>query len=198
MLLRVVQFFLLIFLISCSTDENTQLNSTTIEDSYFFQKDTYNMSLYKCEKPQLDVGNLRVSETFQELLYTSTISPSTLDIEGCATEDLIINELTPAIEVSFDQAFLIDISYCKTTKDEFDLNKDFTNFLTISADLDQSPWHGVSNVEDNNFVWINVFDDYEHRENLLLQWSNSNESGIIAKEFQALGKCSVPELYYFP
>ncbi len=198
MLLRVVQFFLLIFLISCSTNENTQLNSTTIEDSYFFQKDTYNMSLYKCEKPQLDVGNLRVSETFQELLYTSTISPSTLDIEGCATEDLIINELTPAIEVSFDQAFLIDISYCKTTKDEFDLNKDFTNFLTISADLDQSPWHGVSNVEDNNFVWINVFDDYEHRENLLLQWSNSNESGIIAKEFKALGKCSVPELYYFP
>ena len=198
MLPRVLQFFLLFLLISCATDENKQVNSTTIEDSYFFQKDTYNLSLYKCEKPQLDIGNLRVSNTFQELLYISTISPSMLDIEGCETEDLIINELTPAIEVRFDQPFLIDISYCISTKDEFDLNKDFTNFLTISANLDQSPWHGVSNIEDNNFVWINVFDDYEHRENLLLQWSNSDDSGIIAKEFKALGKCSVPKIYYFP
>ena len=39
-----------VFLISCSDNEEVQ-NTEIITDSYFFQKKVFNMNLYNCDKP---------------------------------------------------------------------------------------------------------------------------------------------------
>ena len=198
MLIRLMQSFLLIFLISCSSEFENTSNVVKIDDSYFFQKEKYNISFYSCDQPKNELTNKRGTIDNQYFIEISTIVSQKLDIEGCTSNTFTLNELTPQEGNPFGDEFLIDISECKTKEDNLDINVVFNNFLNLTADFPTSVWHGVSDLDNNNFYWVNVFKNNEHRNEVLNAWTSDRNSGLIAKQLKSVGNCSIPKLYYFP
>lgn len=198
MLIRLMQSFLLIFLISCSSEFENTSNVVKIDDSYFFQKEKYNISFYSCDQPKNELANIRGTIDNQYFIEISTIVPQELDIEGCTSNTFTLNELTPQEGNPFEDEFLFDISECKTKEDNLDINVVFNNFLNLTADFSTSVWHGVSDLDNNNFYWVNVFKNNEHRNEVLNAWTSDRNSGLIAKQLKSVGNCSIPKLYYFP
>ena len=198
MLIRLVQSFLLILLISCSSESNNTSNVVKIDDSYFFQKEKYYISLFSCDQPQNQLANLRSTIDNQHFIEISTIDSQRLDIEGCTKDTFALNELTPQEGNPFENEFLIDISECKTNVDTFDINETFADFLNLTSDLSSLVWHGVSDLDNDNFYWVNLFKNNEHRNEVLNTWTSDRNSGRIAKQLKSVGYCSIPKLYYFP
>ena len=109
MLIRLVQSFLLILLISCSSEFNNTSNVVKIDDSYFFQKEKYYISFFSCDQPQNQLANIRSTIDNQHFIEISTIDSQELDIEGCTKDTFALNELTPQEGNPFANEFLIDI-----------------------------------------------------------------------------------------
>ena len=198
MLIRLVQSFLLILLISCSSESNNTSNVVKIDDSYFFQKEKYYISFFSCDQPQNQLANLRSTIDNQHFIEISTIDSQRLDIEGCTKDTFALNELTPQEGNPFENEFLIDISECKTNVDTFDINETFADFLNLTSDLSSLVWHGVSDLDNDNFYWVNLFKNNDHRNEVLNTWTSDRNSGHIAKQLKSVGYCSIPKLYYFP
>ena len=198
MLIRLVQSFLLILLISCSSESNNTSNVVKIDDSYFFQKEKYYISFFSCDQPQNQLANLRSTIDNQHFIEISTIDSQRLDIEGCTKDTFALNELTPQEGNPFENEFLIDISECKTNVDTFDINETFADFLNLTLDLSSLVWHGVSDLDNDNFYWVNLFNNNEHRNEVLNTWTSDRNSGRIAKQLKSVGYCSIPKLFYFP
>ena len=198
MLIRLVQSFLLILLISCSSESNNTSNVVKIDDSYFFQKEKYYISFFSCDQPQNQLANIRSTIDNQHFIEISTIDSQRLDIEGCTKDTFALNELTPQEGNPFENEFLIDISECKTNVDTFDINETFADFLNLTSDLSSLVWHGVSDLDNDNFYWVNLFKNNEHRNEVLNTWTSDRNSGRIAKQLKSVGYCSIPKLYYFP
>ena len=198
MLIRLVQSFLLILLISCSSESNNTSNVVKIDDSYFFQKEKYYISFFSCDQPQNQLANLRSTIDNQHFIEISTIDSQRLDIEGCTKDTFALNELTPQEGNPFKNEFLIDISECKTNVDTFDINETFADFLNLTSDLSSLVWHGVSDLDNDNFYWVNLFKNHDHRNEVLNTWTSDRNSGRIAKQLKSVGYCSIPKLYYFP
>lgn len=198
MLIRLVQSFLLILLISCSSESNNTSNVVKIDDSYFFQKEKYYISFFSCDQPQNQLANLRSTIDNQHFIEISTIDSQRLDIEGCTKDTFALNELTPQEGNPFENEFLIDISECKTNVDTFDINETFADFLNLTSDLSSLVWHGVSDLDNDNFYWVNLFKNNDHRNEVLNTWTSDRNSGRIAKQLKSVGYCSIPKLYYFP
>lgn len=198
MLIRLMQSFLLILLISCSSESNNTSNVVKIDDSYFFQKEKYYISFFSCDQPQNQLANLRSTIDNQHFIEISTIDSQRLDIEGCTKDTFALNELTPQEGNPFENEFLIDISECKTNVDTFDINETFADFLNLTSDLSSLVWHGVSDLDNDNFYWVNLFKNNDHRNEVLNTWTSDRNSGRIAKQLKSVGYCSIPKLYYFP
>ena len=198
MLIRLMQSFLLILLISCGSDFDNTSNVVKIDDSYFFQKERYNISFFSCDQPQNKPANIRSTIDDQHFIEISTIDTQALDIEGCTKDTFALNELTPQEGNPFAKEFLIDISECKSIVEIFDINEVFSDFLNATSDLSTSVWHGVSDLDNGNFYWVNLFKNNEHRNEALNAWTSDRNSGLIAKQLKSVGYCSIPELYYFP
>ena len=198
MLIRLMQSFLLILLISCGSDFDNTSNVVKIDDSYFFQKERYNISFFSCDQPQNKLANIRSTIDNQHFIEISTIDSQALDIEGCTKDTFALNELTPQEGNPFAKEFLIDISECKSIVEIFDINEVFSDFLNATSDLSTSVWHGVSDLDNGNFYWVNLFKNNERRNEVLNAWTSDRNSGLIAKQLKSVGYCSIPELYYFP
>lgn len=198
MLIPLLQSFLLILLISCSSEFDNTSNVVKIDDSYFFQKEKYNISFFSCDQPQNQLANIRSTTDYQHFIEISTIDSQELDIEGCTRDTFALNELTPKEGNPFANEFLIDISECKTNVDIFNINEVFAEFLNLTADLSTLVWHGVSDLDNDNFYWVNLFKNNEHRNEVLNAWTSDRNSGLIAKQLKSVGYCSIPKLYYFP
>ena len=198
MLIRLMQSFLLILLISCSSEFNNTSNVVKIDDSYFFQKEKYNISFFSCDRPQNQLANIRSTIDNQHFIKISTIDFEELDIEECTKDTFALDELTPQEGNPFENEFLIDISECKSNVEIFDINEVFSDFLNLTSELPTSVWHGVSDLDNGNFYWVNLFKNNEHRNEVLNAWTSDRNSGLIAKQLKSVGYCSIPELYYFP
>ena len=198
MLIRLMQSFLLILLISCSSEFNNTSNVVKIDDSYFFQKEKYNISFFSCDRPQNQLANIRSTIDNQHFIKISTIDFEELDIEECTKDTFALDELTPQEGNPFENEFLIDISECKSNVEIFDINEVFSDFLNLTSELPTSVWHGVSELDNENFYWVNVFNNNEHRNEVLNTWTSNRNSGLIAKQLKSVGNCSIPKLYYFP
>ena len=198
MLIPLLQSFLLILLISCSSEFDNTSNVVKIDDSYFFQKEKYNISFFSCDQPQNQLANIRSTTDYQHFIEISTIDSQELDIEGCTRDTFALNELTPKEGNPFANEFLIDISECKTNVDIFNINEVFAEFLNLTADLSTFVWHGVSDLDNDNFYWVNLFKNNEHRNEVLNAWTSDRNSGLIAKQLKSVGYCSIPKLFYFP
>ena len=193
-----MQSFLLILLISCSSEFNNTSNVVKIDDSYFFQKEKYNISFFSCDRPQNQLANIRSTIDNQHFIKISTIDFEELDIEECTKDTFALDELTPQEGNPFENEFLIDISECKSNVEIFDINEVFSDFLNLTSELPTSVWHGVSELDNENFYWVNVFNNNEHRNEVLNTWTSNRNSGLIAKQLKSVGNCSIPKLYYFP
>ena len=198
MLIRLMQSFLLILLISCNSEFDNSSNVVKIDDSYFFQKERYNISFFSCDQTQHQLANIRSTIDNQHFIEISTIDSQALDIEGCTKDTFALNELTPQEGNPFAKEFLIDISECKSIVEIFDINEVFSDFLNATSDLSTSVWHGVSDLDNGDFYWVNLFKNNEHRNEVLNAWTRDRNSGLIAKQLKSVGYCSIPELYYFP
>ena len=53
MLKRIFQLFTIFFIIGCNSSDN-QNTTEIIKDSYFFQKNIFNVNLYTCDRPKDD------------------------------------------------------------------------------------------------------------------------------------------------
>ena len=198
MIIRLMQSFLLILLISCSNESDNTIDIVKIDDSYFFQKETYNVTFLNCDQPKNQIANLKSTIDNQHFIGISAIDFNDLEIDGCSTKNFALNELTPQEGNPFENEFLFDISECTAKVDKLDINVVFSDFLNLTSDLPVSVWHGVSDLNNNNFYWVNLFKNYEHRNNVLSAWTSDINSGLIAKQLKTVGNCSIPRLYYFP
>ena len=58
-------------------------------------------------------------------------------------------------------------------------------------------WTGISNLENNSFLWINIWKSEEYREEFLLEWINSANSGRFAIALRTSAICQNPSTYLF-
>ena len=61
MLKRILQLFTILFIIACNNSAN-QNTTELIKDSYYFQKNIFNVNLYTCDRPKDD---FKISQNMQ-------------------------------------------------------------------------------------------------------------------------------------
>ena len=85
----------IVFLISCSDNEEVQ-NTEIITDSYFFQKKIFNMNLYNCDNSMenLNPSYKKTSDSLNFYKF-SELTGQDNQIDGCTQIYTQINELTP-------------------------------------------------------------------------------------------------------
>lgn len=195
------RFFLkllfIFFLVSCNGNSANQ-RTEVITDSYFFQKNTFNMNLYKCNSPNQNFNSTyKKTSDFSNFYKFSELIEKDEGVDNCVLIYAQINELTPLKEQLLMGDVYMEVSKC-TSKVEEDILIDSLNpYLNYLKENDVQVWTGISNLEKDNFLWINIWESEEYREKFLLKWVNSNNSGKIAKTLMASAVCENPSTYLF-
>ena len=171
----------IVFLISCSDNEEVQ-NTEIITDSYFFQKKVFNMNLYNCTTP-IENADSTYKKTSDSLNFYkfSEITQQDDQIDSCTQTYTQINELTPLKADLLMGVSYMELSNCNSKVEEELLLEDLAPYLEYLKENDVQVWTGISNLENNSFLWINIWQSEEYREEFLLEWINSNNSGMYAK-----------------
>ena len=192
-----LKLFSIFFLISCT--ENNEIQKTeVITDSYFFQKNTFNMYLYKCSSPNQNF-NSTFKKTSDSLNFYkfSELTEQNDQIDGCIQTYAQINELTPLKEELLSGDQYMEISVCKSMVQEDILLQSLAPFMDLLKENNVKVWTGISNIEDNNFYWINIWESENYREQFLAEWLNSVNSGKFAKALSLSAVCQNPSTYLF-
>ena len=187
----------IVFLISCSDNEEVQ-NTEIITDSYFFQKKVFNMNLYNCTTPieNVDSTYKKTSDSLNFYQF-SELTEQDDQIDGCTQTYTQINELTPLKADLLLGVSYMELSNCNSKVDEELLLEDLSPYLEYLKENDEQVWTGISNLENNSFLWINIWQSEEYREEFLLDWINSNNSGKYAKALKSSAFCEKPSIYLF-
>ena len=192
--LKLISIF---FLISCSDNEEVQ-NTEIITDSYFFQKKVFNMNLYNCTTPIENVESTykKTSDSLNFYQF-SELTQQDDQIDGCTQTYTQINELTPLKADLLLGVSYMELSNCNSKVDEELLLEDLAPYLEYLKENDVQVWTGISNLENNSFLWINIWQSEEYREEFLSEWINSNNSGMYAKALESSAFCEKPSIYLF-
>ena len=91
----------------------------------------------------------------------------------------------------------MELSNCNSKVEEELLLEDLAPYLEYLKENDVQVWTGISNLENNSFLWINIWQSEEYREEFLLDWINSNNSGKYAKALKSSAFCEKPSIYLF-
>ena len=187
----------IVFLISCSDNEEVQ-NTEIITDSYFFQKKVFNMNLYNCTTP-IENADSTYKKTSDSLNFYkfSEITQQDDQIDSCTQTYTQINELTPLKADLLIGVSYMELSNCNSKVEEELLLEDLAPYLEYLKENDVQVWTGISNLENNSFLWINIWQSEEYREEFLLEWINSNNSGMYAKALESSAFCEKPSIYLF-
>ena len=187
----------IVFLISCSDNEEVQ-NTEIITDSYFFQKKVFNMNLYNCTTPieNVDSTYKKTSDSLNFYQF-SELTEQGDQIDGCKQTYTQINELTPLKADLLLGASYMELSNCNSKVNEELLLDDLAPYLEYLKENDVQVWTGISNLENNSFLWVNIWQSEEYREEFLLEWINSNNSGMYAKALESSAFCEKPSIYLF-
>ena len=192
-----LKLFSIFFLISCT--ENSEIQKTeVISDSYFFQKNTFNMYLYKCSSP-IQNFNSTFKKTSDSLNFYkfSELTEQNYKIDGCTQTYTQINELTPLKEELLLGDTYMELSNCNSKVDEATLLEALAPYLKYIKENNVQVWTGISNIEDNTFYWINIWESENYREQFLAEWLNSVNSGKFAKALSLSAVCQNPSTYLF-
>ena len=186
-----------LFLISCSDNEEVQ-NTEIITDSYFFQKKTFNFNLYKCNKPYETI-NSSYKKTSDSLNFYkfSELTEQDDQIDGCIQIYTQVNELTPLKEELLLSDTYMELSNCNSKVEEDMLLAALGPYLEYLKDNNVQVWTGISKMEDSNFYWINIWESEIYREQFLAEWLDSANSGKFAKALSSSAVCQNPSTYLF-
>ena len=187
----------IVFLISCSDNEEVQ-NTEIITDSYFFQKKVFNMNLYNCTTPieNVDSTYKKTSDSLNFYKF-SELTEQDNQIASCTQTYTQINELTPLKSDLLLGLSYMELSNCNSKVEEELLLEDLAPYLEYLKENDVQVWTGISNLENNSFLWINIWQSEEYREKFLSEWINSNNSGMYAKALKSSAFCEKPSIYLF-
>ena len=187
----------IVFLISCSDNEEVQ-NTEIITDSYFFQKKVFNMNLYNCTTPieNVDSTYKKTSDSLNFYKF-SELTEQDNQIASCTQTYTQINELTPLKSDLLLGLSYMELSNCNSKVEEELLLEDLAPYLEYLKENDVQVWTGISNLENNSFLWINIWQSEEYREEFLSEWINSNNSGTYAKALKSSAFCEKPSIYLF-
>ena len=197
MLRNFLKLISIVFLISCSDNEEAQ-NTEIITDSYFFQKKVFNMNLYNCTTPIENVDSTyKKTSDYLNFYQFSELTEKDGQIDGCTQTYTQINELTPLKADLLLGVTYMELSNCNSKVDEELLLEDLAPYLEYLKENDVQVWTGISNLENNSFLWINIWQSEEYREEFLSKWINSNNSGMYAKALKFSAFCEKPSIYLF-
>ena len=192
-----LQLCILVFLFGCQ--ENNESNTTEIiTDSYFFQKSSLNVNLYNCNQPQNSLNPTYFnSEDFKAFIKFSEIAEKDTPIENCDQRYFILDELTSANEILLTRNFFMEISSCTSLKDQDDLTDSLNTYLDEVRNRNVEVWSALSPVQNNSFIWVNIWPSESYREEFLKIWLSSSTSGNLALELRKSALCNGPETYAF-
>ena len=185
------------FLVSCT--ENSEIQRTeVITDSYFFQKNIFNMNLYKCNSPNQNFNTTyKKTSDFSNFYKFSELIEKDEEVDNCTQIYAKISELTPLKDQLLMGDVYMEISNCNSKVEEQILLDSLKPYLDYLKENNVQVWTGISSLEKDNFLWINVWESEEYREKFLLEWVNSNNSGKIAKTLMSSAFCENPSTYLF-
>ena len=192
-----LKLFSIFFLISC-TDNIENQRTEVITDSYFFQKNTFNMNLYNCNSPNQNFNTTyKKTSDFSNFYKFSELIEKDEEVDNCIQIYAKISELTPLMEQLLTGDVYMEISNCNSKVEEEILLDSLKPYLDYLKENNVQVWTGISSLEKDNFLWINIWESEEYREKFLLEWVNSNNSGKIAKTLMSSAFCENPNTYLF-
>jgi len=186
------------FLIVGCKDTNQESDTELITDSYFFQKNIFNLNLYKCVTVQPNFNSsYKNSFDMTAFLSMSELKDRDLEIENCNHTYAVINELTPIKEDLLRDDLYLELSNCTSVVTEDELYSSLSIYLAYIKDNGISLWSGVSEFNGNNFIWINIWPNQEYRENFMNNWLNSSKAGEFSQKLSTSAVCSSPYTNFF-
>ncbi len=192
--LKLLSVFLLL---SCSDTTETQ-KTELITDSYFFQKNIFNMNLYNCNTPSEEFDSTyKKSKDLMNFYKFSELVNQDQQKDNCIQIYAEISELTPLKEDLLLGENYMEISSCNSKVEQDVLLDSLTPYLNFIKNNNVRVWTGISTLENNNFYWINIWESEEYREQFLAKWIKSNNSGIFARALSLSAVCKNPSTYLY-
>ena len=197
MLKRIFQLFTIFFIIGCNSSDNQNITEI-IKDSYFFQKNIFNVNLYTCDRPKDDFQiSYKSTDNQTNFINISEIREIDKEVPNCNLFFTQINELTPTKENLLKDVFYLEISLCRTNKDEEDVYGALDSYLDYIKANNIEIWSGISVFDENNFQWVNIWPNQAYREDFMKDWIKSSESGKFASQLASVATCNRPDTYFF-
>ena len=192
-----LKLFSIYFLISCTENRENQ-RTEVITDSYFFQKNIFNMNLYKCNLPNQNFNTTyKKTSDFSNFYKFSELIEKDEEVDNCIQIYAKITELTPLKDQLLLGDVYMEISNCNSKVEEQILVDSLKPYLDYIKENNVQVWTGISSLENDNFLWINIWESDKYREKFLLEWVNSDNSGKIAKTLMSSAFCENPSTYLF-
>jgi len=186
------------FLIVGCKDTNQESSTELITDSYFFQKNIFNLNLYKCVTVQSNFNSsYKNNFDMTDFLSMSELKDRDLEIENCNHTYAEINELTPIKEDLLQDDLYLELSKCNALVTEEELYSSLNIYLEHIKDNDINLWSGVSEFDGNSFIWINIWPNQEYRENFMNNWLNSSRAGEFSQKLSTSAVCNNPYTNFF-
>ena len=197
-MLRILLMVLSAFLIVGCKDTNQESSTELITDSYFFQKNIFNLNLYKCVTVQSNFNSsYKNNFDMTDFLSMSELKDRDLEIENCNHTYAEINELTPIKEDLLQNDLYLELSKCNALVTEEELYSSLNIYLEHIKDNDINLWSGVSELDGNSFIWINIWPNQEYRENFMNNWLNSSKAGEFSQKLSTSAVCNNPYTNFF-
>ena len=197
-MLRILLMVLSAFLIIGCKDTNQESSTELITDSYFFQKNIFNLNLYKCVTVQSNFNSsYKNNFDMTDFLSISELKDRDLEIENCNHTYAEINELTPIKEDLLQDDLYLELSKCNALVTEEELYSSLNIYLEHIKDTDINLWSGVSELDGNSFIWINIWPNQEYRENFMNNWLNSSKAGEFSQKLSTSAICNNPYTNFF-
>ena len=192
-MLRIVLMILSAFLMVGCKDTNQKSSTELITDSYFFQKNIFYLNLYECVNAQTEFNSAyKISSDLVDYLNLTTIKDQDIEIKDCIHTNAEINELTPVKEDLLRGALYLELSNCIAKTDKEASYASLTNYLEYLKNNNVNLWSGISEFNDNQFIWINIWPSREYRENFMKSWLDSAKSGEFSQELSETAICEDP------
>ena len=192
-MLRIVLMVLSAFLMAGCKDISQENSTELITDSYFFQKNVFNLNLYECVTAQSDFNSIyKKSFDMSDFLYLSELKDQDSEVENCNQIYSEINELTPIKENLLDGDLYLELSKCIANVPEDEVYTSLNSYLEYIKNNDINLWYGVSKFNGESFIWVNIWPNQEYREIFMKDWLNSSQAGDFSQELSKSATCESP------
>tara|TARA_X000001036_G_scaffold62125_1_gene52360 strand:- start:1100 stop:1699 length:600 start_codon:yes stop_codon:yes gene_type:complete len=192
-MLRIVLMVMSAFLMAGCKDISQENSTELITDSYFFQKNVFNLNLYECVTAQSDFNSIyKKSFDMSDFLYLSELKDQDSEVENCNQIYSEINELTPIKENLLDGSLYLELSTCIANVPEDELYTSLNSYLEYIKNNDINLWSGVSKFNGESFIWVNIWPNQEYREIFMKDWLNSSQAGDFSQELSKSATCESP------